>query len=68
MGGQRGLRRGKQPSRGDPGCSPTPHLRFRLPWLGKFLSRMEQHRWGATNLKLQEFVARLLASEGAANG
>jgi len=29
---------------------------------------MEQHRWGATNLKLQEFVARLLASEGAANG
>ena len=40
MGGRRGLRRGKQPSRGDSECSPPPRLRFRLPWLGTFRSRM----------------------------
>ncbi len=56
MGGRRGLRRGKQPSRGDSGCSPTPRLRFRLPWLGKFRSRMGQPRWGGTDLQLQEYV------------
>ncbi len=52
MGGRRGLRRDKQPSRGDSGCSPTPRLRFRLPWLGKFRSRMGQRSGGGTNLKL----------------
>ena len=40
MGGRTGLRRGKQPSREDSGCSPTPRLRFRLLWLGKFPFRM----------------------------
>ena len=57
MGGRRGLRCGKQPSRGDSGCSPTPRLRFRLPWLGKFPSRMGQHRWGALTWKIEAGLA-----------
>ena len=40
MGGRRGVRSGKQLSREDSGCSPTPRLRFRLLWLGKFPFRM----------------------------
>jgi len=53
MGGRRGLRRDKQPSRGDSGCFPTPRLRFRLPWLGKFRSRMGQRSGGGTDLNVE---------------
>ena len=53
MGGRRCLRRGKQPSQGDSGCSSTSRLRFRLPWLGKFRSRMGQRSGGGTDLNVE---------------
>ena len=62
MGGPRGLRRGKQLSREDSGC-PTPRLRFRLLWLGKFPFRMGPAPLGAPLIR--NFIGEGIIQEPA---